>query len=162
MVKEGARKKVIIGAKLKTGAWKHWRFPDPLKYIPPKEAIDIIGWCANNHCQPHMDTPSVTFQQLVKTNYSRVVEKYRDIPQFIYELCCHSTCNQAEWYDDALTKIQEEYHWIKGVILDENMFRDGRWYVNPIPTLESARVIKKHFADPYYIGNILPSKGLLE
>jgi len=108
-----------------------------------------------------MYTPSKSFEELVKTNYSRVVEKYRNIPQFIFELCCHEPCNQAEWYDEAMTMIKEKYYWIKGVILDENAMSTGEWSVNPIPNKDSIEVFRKHFADSFYIGNILPSKGLL-
>jgi hypothetical protein len=159
--REGTLENVVMGVKLKVGRWERWQFPDPLRYIPAKNTVDIIGWCANNHCQPHENTPSKSFEALLKTDYSRVVNKYPDIPQFIWELACHEPCNQAKWYDDALTKIEEKYHWIKAVNLDENRDGMGNFQVDPIPNPDSAKVIKSHFANPRYIGNILPSKGIL-
>ena len=154
--KEGALEKVVMGLKFKVGSWEYLRFPDALNYIPPKSTFDIIGWCANNICLPNFNVPSKSFEGLLKNSYSRVVDKYPDKPQFIWELACNEPCNQAAWYHDALTKIEEKYHWIKAVNLDEMSDSKGSARVNPEPNLESQKVIKGHFTKPRYISTLLP------
>jgi hypothetical protein len=160
-VREGATN-IVWSVKLLIGSFDAWTYPDPFAYIPPKEYVDIIGWLANNLCRPQDGANSLSFQKLLEPYYNKAVEKYREVPQVLWEIMSNRHCNQVEqhlWMDNALTLIQERYFWIKGVNLDENDYVGHGFDVYPVPSLKTMDVIRKHFADPYFIENILPAKG---
>jgi len=149
--REGANKNTVWSLKLASfhPAFGH---PDPFPYIPPEPYFDLIGWQTNNYEIPGHFSQSL--KSLFDYNYKRAARKYPRKPQIIWELSSAYSPRQDEWLDKALTLIKEKYFRVKGVNFDENCSSASFGYI-PIPTDESREVIRKHFADPYYIGSII-------
>ena len=152
---EGANKNTLWSIKLQAGRWRNFSYPDPFQYIPPEEYFDILGWGPNNICQPDIGLYPQSFQSLFNYYYEKAAEKYPRKIQVIWELASDAKYNQDEWYDNALTLIRTKYPRVKAVNLDENAYRRHGAHTNPVPTKKSTKKIKRHFADPYFIGNII-------
>jgi hypothetical protein len=152
--KEGANKNVIWSTKLICGGWPGWEQFDPLKYIPPKEYVDIIGWnCSVNHevVQRYRIQANLSFDAQFRRDYNRAASRYPTKPQMFWELGASIGPDQTRWFDDALGKIRTKYPRVKGVMFDEC---SNAGY-HPWHTPETVKVIRKHFASGYFLGRAI-------
>jgi hypothetical protein len=154
--KEGANKNAIWGLKLKIGRWQSFSYTDPITFIPAQEYVDILGWSVNDHNKPEIGMYSQSLETMVGPYYDEAATKFPRTPQFYFELSAAKGPMQHIWMDKGLTVTENRFPRVKGIILDEIPGKGGSRYgvFDPAPTEKTLQVIRKHFANPYFIGSI--------
>ena len=154
--KEGANRNVVWSSKMIAGEFSpqnqalNWA-----AYTPPKEYLDIIGWNCSSSIGQYGDAyhAAVSFKNQFNRVYLEAAKKYPTKPQMLWELGAARTPGQAAWMDEALTMIRETYYRVKGVMFDVRYNAIRRY--DPRHTLETKKVIRKHFSSGYFIGSAL-------